>query len=531
MSMRRRPGRCAKTDPDAAWRPCSRCWPRRSATSPSWCSRSCRTRRRKLLDQLAVPADRRDFAALATAAGAGHDAAQARKASSRASSRRPSRRDAGRQPLPSRLTPTLATSEPEILARARRAGRRDACSPSAPSSTSSPAVRAIAERDADVWCSVGVHPHEAASEADPGVAGLVVGCAHHPKVVGIGETGLDFYYEHSPRAAAGRALPRPLRGGARDRPAADRPHPRRRSRDGHDPGRGSKAAHRRHPLLQHRARNWRNRRWHSAFTSRSRASSPSRPPRRCGRSRATCRSTGCWSRPTRPTSRRCRSAARPTSRPSSSTPRRCWPSSRASRSPSSPGDHARISSGSSPKPAGPRLFRARNDAGLRPVRGRAAHRRRMGRLRSEQPAQPAPALLDPGGGGECADPRRHLARHARAAARCRRRRARRRAAHPCACRSSARHRRSAHGQPADGTRDPALRGCDDDGRGRAALRLYLRADQSGGARQLLQAGARAPHHRRAVRRRRHRGDAVRARITASRRRRVSASAALAIRRM
>jgi TatD DNase family protein len=59
-------------------------------------------------------------------------------------------------------------------------------------------VRAIAESDADVWCSVGIHPHEAASEAHPGVAGLV-SLTKHDKVVGIGETGLDFYYEHSPR--------------------------------------------------------------------------------------------------------------------------------------------------------------------------------------------------------------------------------------------------------------------------------------------------------------------------------------------
>jgi TatD DNase family protein len=60
-------------------------------------------------------------------------------------------------------------------------------------------VRAVAEKFADVWCSVGVHPHEAAKEllADP--APLIAEAAH-PKVVAIGETGLDFYYEHSPRA-------------------------------------------------------------------------------------------------------------------------------------------------------------------------------------------------------------------------------------------------------------------------------------------------------------------------------------------
>jgi TatD DNase family protein len=85
----------------------------------------------------------------------------------------------------------------EILARARRAGVATLLTISTKLSEFA-GVRAIAESDADVWCSVGIHPHEAASEADPGVAGLV-SLTEHDKVVGIGETGLDFYYEHSPR--------------------------------------------------------------------------------------------------------------------------------------------------------------------------------------------------------------------------------------------------------------------------------------------------------------------------------------------
>ncbi len=85
----------------------------------------------------------------------------------------------------------------EILSRARRAGVQTLLTISTKLSEFA-AVRAIAAGDADVWCSVGIHPHEAASEEDPGVAGLV-SLAQHEKVVGIGETGLDFYYEHSPR--------------------------------------------------------------------------------------------------------------------------------------------------------------------------------------------------------------------------------------------------------------------------------------------------------------------------------------------
>ena len=56
----------------------------------------------------------------------------------------------------------------------------------------------VAERFADVSCTVGVHPHEAANEAGEDTARLVA-LAKHPKVVGIGETGLDYFYEHSPR--------------------------------------------------------------------------------------------------------------------------------------------------------------------------------------------------------------------------------------------------------------------------------------------------------------------------------------------
>jgi TatD DNase family protein len=61
-----------------------------------------------------------------------------------------------------------------------------------------PGVQAIAEAYPDVWCSVGAHPHEAADHralTAPDLARL----AAHPRVVGIGETGLDFHYDHSPR--------------------------------------------------------------------------------------------------------------------------------------------------------------------------------------------------------------------------------------------------------------------------------------------------------------------------------------------
>ncbi|MGD9615787.1 MAG: TatD family hydrolase [Alphaproteobacteria bacterium] len=61
-----------------------------------------------------------------------------------------------------------------------------------------PAVRTIAETHDNVWCSVGAHPHEAADHVAATAAQLSA-LADHPRVVGIGETGLDFYYDHSPR--------------------------------------------------------------------------------------------------------------------------------------------------------------------------------------------------------------------------------------------------------------------------------------------------------------------------------------------
>lgn len=59
-------------------------------------------------------------------------------------------------------------------------------------------IRAIAESDSDIWCSVGIHPHQAEEEPVVSVEDLVTRAAH-PKVIGIGETGLDYYYDNSPR--------------------------------------------------------------------------------------------------------------------------------------------------------------------------------------------------------------------------------------------------------------------------------------------------------------------------------------------
>jgi TatD DNase family protein len=59
-------------------------------------------------------------------------------------------------------------------------------------------ILAIAERHSHVFCTVGTHPHNAAEEPDV-TAEELVAFARNPKVVGIGEAGLDYHYDRSPR--------------------------------------------------------------------------------------------------------------------------------------------------------------------------------------------------------------------------------------------------------------------------------------------------------------------------------------------
>ena len=61
-------------------------------------------------------------------------------------------------------------------------------------------VLAIAERFPEVYCSVGTHPHNAHEELDI-TADELIARTRHPKVVAIGEAGLDYHYDNSPRDA------------------------------------------------------------------------------------------------------------------------------------------------------------------------------------------------------------------------------------------------------------------------------------------------------------------------------------------
>ena len=91
----------------------------------------------------------------------------------------------------------LVEDQQGVLARAREAGVGGFLSISTRQREWGQVI-GTAEREADVWASVGIHPHEADAHADLGEAALLEAAAH-PKVIAIGETGLDYYYEHSDR--------------------------------------------------------------------------------------------------------------------------------------------------------------------------------------------------------------------------------------------------------------------------------------------------------------------------------------------
>ena len=93
--------------------------------------------------------------------------------------------------------PELAADADGVVARARAAGVGTMVTIGTELARFS-GVLAMAERFDNVWCSVGTHPHESGKELVTDPAPLLAHAAH-PKVVAIGETGLDYYYEHSPR--------------------------------------------------------------------------------------------------------------------------------------------------------------------------------------------------------------------------------------------------------------------------------------------------------------------------------------------
>ncbi len=89
-----------------------------------------------------------------------------------------------------------------VLTRAKQAGV-DLMVTISTKITEAQKIISLAETNDALVCSVGIHPHEAGREPETSAAQLVA-LAEHEKVVGIGETGLDYFYEHSPRDAQKR---------------------------------------------------------------------------------------------------------------------------------------------------------------------------------------------------------------------------------------------------------------------------------------------------------------------------------------
>ena len=91
----------------------------------------------------------------------------------------------------------LVEQQQQVLERARTAGVGTMLTISTRESEWDDVI-GIAEREDDIWATVGIHPHEADAHAHIDTAKLI-DRAQHPRVVGIGESGLDYYYDHSDR--------------------------------------------------------------------------------------------------------------------------------------------------------------------------------------------------------------------------------------------------------------------------------------------------------------------------------------------
>ena len=95
--------------------------------------------------------------------------------------------------------PGLVEREAEVLESARERGVEGFLNISTRQSEWGDVLGA-AERNADVWATIGVHPHEADAHPDLGAAALIE-ASRHPRVIAIGECGLDYHYDNSERPA------------------------------------------------------------------------------------------------------------------------------------------------------------------------------------------------------------------------------------------------------------------------------------------------------------------------------------------
>jgi TatD DNase family protein len=86
----------------------------------------------------------------------------------------------------------------EVIERARAAGVGELVTIGVTLSQSRQAIE-IAEKYENVWACVGVHPNHAADELPVAEPEVIAALAQHPKVIGIGESGLDYFYDKAPR--------------------------------------------------------------------------------------------------------------------------------------------------------------------------------------------------------------------------------------------------------------------------------------------------------------------------------------------
>jgi len=94
--------------------------------------------------------------------------------------------------------PHLYDQIDDVLARADEAGIKQIISIGVKLSTADK-PKQIAETYDNVWCSIGIHPHEAENEPLACDINAIRAAANHPKVVAIGEAGLDYFYDNAPR--------------------------------------------------------------------------------------------------------------------------------------------------------------------------------------------------------------------------------------------------------------------------------------------------------------------------------------------
>jgi TatD DNase family protein len=86
---------------------------------------------------------------------------------------------------------------PEVLERAHAAGVAEMVTIGT-TMAQSEKLPAITEAHSNLWCTVGVHPHHAAEAPIPSPEALAE-LTRHPRVIGVGESGLDYFYDRSPR--------------------------------------------------------------------------------------------------------------------------------------------------------------------------------------------------------------------------------------------------------------------------------------------------------------------------------------------